>query len=248
MSEKTIQTASAGGVIVNNNDVLVVSQHGRTWSLPKGHIEPNETPLQTAYREIYEETGLLHLNYIKPLGSYKRYKIGKNPNQDDLSEEKTLHFFLFTTNQRHVQSQDTDNPDVCWVPIEQINSILTKDKDQEFFEKIKPQLYAYNANCIKIETTFPTKESAQQCTQLLISKQLAACCHLSPIESIYNWDNTIQTSTEYHCSIKTTTTLQDQCKAIINKHHPYDVPQFITTPINYLSPDYLDWFKSQLIT
>ena len=69
------------GVILNNNQVLVVSQHGKTWSLPKGHIENNETPLETAYREIYEETGVIQLELIKTLGHYTRYKIGKTIKQ-----------------------------------------------------------------------------------------------------------------------------------------------------------------------
>ena len=34
---------TAGGIVVNpNGDVLVVSQHGDSWSLPKGHLEDGE--------------------------------------------------------------------------------------------------------------------------------------------------------------------------------------------------------------
>ena len=73
----TIKTQSAGGVILNGNDIAVVSQHSKNWSLPKGHREENETLLDTAYREVYEETfasvenlklfskaELIHLNLV----------------------------------------------------------------------------------------------------------------------------------------------------------------------------------------
>ena len=39
-------------------DVLMVEQYGETWSFPKGHIEEGEEPLQCAYRELLEETGI----------------------------------------------------------------------------------------------------------------------------------------------------------------------------------------------
>ena len=38
--------------------LLVFETYSKCWSLPKGHIEAGETDLQTALRELYEETGL----------------------------------------------------------------------------------------------------------------------------------------------------------------------------------------------
>jgi 8-oxo-dGTP pyrophosphatase MutT (NUDIX family) len=33
-------------------------KHASRWDLPKGHMDPGETPLQTAVRELEEETGI----------------------------------------------------------------------------------------------------------------------------------------------------------------------------------------------
>ena len=38
--------------------LLISTQDGRRWQLPKGHIERGESPEQAAVREIQEETGV----------------------------------------------------------------------------------------------------------------------------------------------------------------------------------------------
>lgn len=38
--------------------LIVYQQHSQSWSLPKGHMEAGETEVQTALRELREETGL----------------------------------------------------------------------------------------------------------------------------------------------------------------------------------------------
>jgi 8-oxo-dGTP pyrophosphatase MutT (NUDIX family) len=45
--------------VVRGAEILLIStQAGRRWQLPKGHIEEGERPEQTAVREVREETGV----------------------------------------------------------------------------------------------------------------------------------------------------------------------------------------------
>ena len=74
--------------------ILVVSQQGRSWSLPKGHIDPGEDAIAAAKREIYEEPGITHLTLLGELGNYQRCKISLDGG-DDMSEQKTIFMFLF---------------------------------------------------------------------------------------------------------------------------------------------------------
>ncbi len=129
-------TESAGGVILNQDGlVLVVNQHGLSWSLPKGHIEDGENKKETAKREIYEESGIDQLEFISELGSYQRYKISLDGG-DNISEQKTITIFLFKTNQTELKPKDPENPEARWVKIDEVANLLTHRKDKEFFLSI----------------------------------------------------------------------------------------------------------------
>ena len=78
-------TRSAGGIVMNQRgQVLVVSQRGRAWSLPKGHIDEGEDALTAAKREIFEEAGIPidSLVLVMDLGNYQRFKISKDGGDD----------------------------------------------------------------------------------------------------------------------------------------------------------------------
>lgn len=46
-----------------------------TWEIPGGHIEPGETPMEAAKRELYEETGAVNAE-ISVVGGYRLYDEG----------------------------------------------------------------------------------------------------------------------------------------------------------------------------
>ncbi len=123
----------AGGIIINNNqEVVVVNQNHDSWSLPKGHIDKGETNLEAAIREIYEETGIKEPKLIKSLGSFGRYKIGLDGN-DDQTEYKTIHIFLFSSTQKILIPIDKNNPIAKWVPYKEVANFLTHPNDKKFF-------------------------------------------------------------------------------------------------------------------
>ena len=130
----TLYTESAGGIITNgNNEVVLVSQHGTSWSLPKGHVEAGEDLMQTAYREIHEETGIESLTLIKKVGSYVRPRLETNGNPS-VKEIKTIHLYLFTTTVMELKPIDPDNPEAIWVKMDDVVSYLTHENDKKFFE------------------------------------------------------------------------------------------------------------------
>ena len=128
-------TKSAGGVVLNpKGEVLVVSQSGNSWSLPKGHLDEGESELEAAQREILEESGVRELTLVKELGAYKRPKIGLNGG-DDRTEIKHITLFLFRTTQMDLKPSDPTNPEARWVEKSRVAELLTHAKDKEFYLK-----------------------------------------------------------------------------------------------------------------
>lgn len=134
------RTTSAGGVVVNRRgQVLVVNQRGNSWSLPKGHVDPGETKEAAARREIYEESGLTQLELLGELGSYERARIGQHGGED-LSELKSLHFFLFRTEQEKLSPVDPHHPEARWLEPDDVVRWLTHPRDQAFFLSVLPRV------------------------------------------------------------------------------------------------------------
>jgi 8-oxo-dGTP pyrophosphatase MutT (NUDIX family) len=84
---------SAGGVVVREREgvyeVAVIRPRGRqAWALPKGHVDPGETPERTAQREVEEETGL-QASLDRPLGEVRYFY-----QRDGKKIFKRVHFFL----------------------------------------------------------------------------------------------------------------------------------------------------------
>jgi len=58
---------AAGGVVINDeNKFLLIERMGK-WDIPKGKIEPIESPKHAALREVCEETGVCDLEIVEPL-------------------------------------------------------------------------------------------------------------------------------------------------------------------------------------
>ncbi|MBI3308272.1 MAG: NUDIX domain-containing protein [Candidatus Melainabacteria bacterium] len=136
MTQETQHTSSAGGIVLNKDKkVLVVSQNGNSWSLPKGKIDEGEEKLEAATREIYEESGIKNLKLIKEFKGYERYKIGLDGGEDK-SELKKIYMYLFETEEMELNPIDPANPEARWVHKENVAALLTHQKDKEFFLSI----------------------------------------------------------------------------------------------------------------
>lgn len=89
------EARSAGGVVFRQDgghvSVLVLQHEGGKWMLPKGTIEPGETPEAVAVREVREETGLTNVRVVRDLGQ-ERYSFFWRT--EDTFYDKTVHYFL----------------------------------------------------------------------------------------------------------------------------------------------------------
>jgi 8-oxo-dGTP pyrophosphatase MutT (NUDIX family) len=119
--------ASAGGVVIRENagswEVAVIRPHGRhLWALPKGHVDPGETPEQTAAREVREETGLTatliaSLGEIRYVYQFRGQRIFKR-----------VHFYLFRYQAGELgvlpPGPRVEVDEARWVPLAQLVPVL----------------------------------------------------------------------------------------------------------------------------
>lgn len=132
---------AAGGVVVNaEGKVALVHQNGNSWSFPKGGIDEGETPLQAAWREIEEETGLRadDLIYKAELGSYMRRAIGRDGTGEDLTRPESIRtLYLFATTATVLAPQDDEVSEARFVTIDDALGLLTHTKDKEFLASMR---------------------------------------------------------------------------------------------------------------
>ena len=115
---RTRSEVSAGGVVYRRSDdaVEVVLAARRTrrgdlaWGLPKGLVEPDETPEQAAVREVQEETGL-EAEVEASLGEIRYFYVWEG-----VRVRKAVHFFLMRATGGDVSQHDHEMEDVRWFP------------------------------------------------------------------------------------------------------------------------------------
>ena len=57
---------------------------------------------------------------------------------------------------------------------------------------------------IAVLTTIDSLEQARAIANMLVDRGLAACVQISPIESVYSWEGSVQMEDEYRVFAKTT--------------------------------------------
>ena len=82
MSTRTIVLVEQSGVIPyrimdGKMEVMLITSSGsKRWVIPKGLIEPNMTPEDSAAKEAWEEAGVLGQVFPDLMGTYEYYKSG----------------------------------------------------------------------------------------------------------------------------------------------------------------------------
>lgn len=104
--------SAAGGLVLNNNEeVLMIFRRGK-WDLPKGKLDKGETLEQCALREVGEETGIKDIKSEEKLTTtYHTYtEFGKH-----ILKESHWYKMRCTTDQKLVPQTEEDITEIKWV-------------------------------------------------------------------------------------------------------------------------------------
>ncbi len=96
----------------------------------------------------------------------------------------------------------------------------------------------------EIQVTCGSRDEAARIADALIERRLAACVHLAPIDSVYEWDGAVQRDTEISLVAKTRRALFDRVADAVRELHSYDLPAVTMVPMAG-GRAYLDWIDEQ---
>ncbi|MCG9695601.1 divalent-cation tolerance protein CutA [Shewanella sp. Isolate11] len=101
-----------------------------------------------------------------------------------------------------------------------------------------------NDSYLLVMTTCPDQQSASKLARALVDAKLAACVQVSSaVTSVYQWQGEVCEEQEFALQIKCHQQRYDELAEMINRLHPYEVPELIATQIVSGSTAYLDWIK-----
>lgn len=122
---------SCGAVVIrkkdNKIDTLLIQMLGGHWSFPKGHVENNETEIETALREIKEETNLDVVvdTRFREITTY-------SPKPEVL---KDVIYFIAISKSDDYTIQETELKAAKWVDIYEAVSNVTYEDDKKILKK-----------------------------------------------------------------------------------------------------------------
>ena len=139
----TLDQISSGGVAFrwqdSNLEVAIVSvKPSLRWQLPKGIVDPGESPEGTAVREVREEAGIETdlFQLIETIEYwYRSTKYGK-----PVRFHKFVHFYLLQYQSGNVTDHDHEVAEAKWVSFEEAIEMLAFKSEREVVEKAREMI------------------------------------------------------------------------------------------------------------
>jgi periplasmic divalent cation tolerance protein len=96
-------------------------------------------------------------------------------------------------------------------------------------------------------STAGSEDEARKIARHLVDERLAACVNIIPrMESIYRWQDKVESSAEWLLLIKTTGEKSPAVRDAIRALHSYELPECITISIEDGSAAYLGWIDQSV--
>ena len=139
-----------GIVVLNKNNKIFVAKRIDNpkdfWQMPQGGVDPNESYLDAAYRELYEETNIKKIELIKEVEEFTTYELpdhllgiiwkGKFKGQ---KQKWFITRFVGNEDEINIKTKKPEFLDWKWVDINEITKFVV-DFKLEVYKKIQNEI------------------------------------------------------------------------------------------------------------
>lgn len=103
------------------------------WSFAKGHKDKGETPIETATRELFEESGIKEIEFISKKILFTESYVFYNKNKDKV--KKKVDYFVGKAKSKKVKIDKKEIINFKWCTLNSAEKILTFKKSKATLKK-----------------------------------------------------------------------------------------------------------------
>lgn len=129
-------------IFKKGNQIFICAVHNEKsnqWGLPKGTPENNETPFETAKRELEEETGIKEFEIIGGKTFSERYSF----EQGDIIHNKQNIYYIAEVKEMIDKDSSIDSKDMRWTNINESNDFFKFDTIKNVLKDVSNYLQKY---------------------------------------------------------------------------------------------------------
>ena len=130
MPQSTTYEKSCGIILINEGKLLILHYPSGYWDFPKGHVITGESEIQTARRELKEETQISDIELIEPFRETSQYQYRRN----GTNYHKTVVYFL-AISQTHNVMLSSEHQGYQWVAWEKAVDQLTFENSKRILRE-----------------------------------------------------------------------------------------------------------------
>ena len=110
------EVMSTGFLVIRREPCLsfLLLRHPDRWDLPKGHVDPGETPLEAAFRELEEETGIMagQISIVEGFEFQLSYPAPDRQQPSKMARKSLVIYLAWLETPAEVQVSEHDS--YCW--------------------------------------------------------------------------------------------------------------------------------------
>ncbi len=129
---------------------LLIQHQAGHWAFPKGHADPGESAIETAKRELEEETGIRDYEVLEERSFVEYYSFVQEAVPSSVKHysfakegeliEKTVTYFVAFVNSMEVVLQAEEVQNSAWIAFDEAINLITFDGNRGVLREVKAYL------------------------------------------------------------------------------------------------------------